>query len=88
MHPEEERLVKALDLQPHPEGGYFREVYRSASGVVRDGESGDVLQRASTPAGNATVMIRPRYMAPGFPGFGRPQGRPPSSWAEKKVSAT
>ena len=27
-------LVRTLDLQPHPEGGFFREVYRSASGVT------------------------------------------------------
>ena len=26
-------LIETLDLQPHPEGGYYREVYRSASQV-------------------------------------------------------
>ncbi len=52
--------------------------YERQNWVVRDGETGKVLQRATSPAGNATVMIRPRYMAPGFPGFGRPpHGRPP-----------
>ncbi|MFN3679701.1 cupin domain-containing protein [Thermosynechococcus sp.] len=25
--------IEALDLQPHPEGGYFREVYRSAGSI-------------------------------------------------------
>ncbi len=29
MHPEAQQLVDRLALQPHPEGGYFREVYRS-----------------------------------------------------------
>ena len=46
--------------------------YERQNWVVRDGETGDVLQRATTPAGNAAVMIRPRHMAPGLPGFGRP----------------
>jgi predicted cupin superfamily sugar epimerase len=26
-----DQLIQELDLQPHPEGGYFREVYRSAT---------------------------------------------------------
>jgi predicted cupin superfamily sugar epimerase len=29
MHPEAVRLIEALDLRPHPEGGYFRETWRS-----------------------------------------------------------
>lgn len=28
-----EELIRVLDLQPHPEGGYFREVFRSACRV-------------------------------------------------------
>ena len=51
--------------------------YERQQWVVRDGETGDVLQRATTPAGNAVAMIHPRRMAPGFMGFGRPHGRPP-----------
>ena len=27
-------LIRALDLQPHPEGGYFREVFRSVGRVL------------------------------------------------------
>ena len=30
-------LIQILDLQPHPEGGYFREVYRS-KGVISNSE--------------------------------------------------
>ena len=30
MHQEVQQLIDRLALQPHPEGGYFREVYRSA----------------------------------------------------------
>ncbi|HEX2188737.1 MAG TPA: cupin domain-containing protein [Longimicrobiaceae bacterium] len=29
MHPRAAELLRELDLQPHPEGGWFREVYRS-----------------------------------------------------------
>ncbi|MEW5852325.1 MAG: cupin domain-containing protein [Myxococcota bacterium] len=29
IHPDAAALVQALDLQPHPEGGFFREVYRA-----------------------------------------------------------
>lgn len=29
-----DRLIKTYGLQPHPEGGYYREIYRSAQSVV------------------------------------------------------
>ena len=35
MHPRAARLVATLGLAPHPEGGFFREVYRSAETVAR-----------------------------------------------------
>lgn len=41
-----DRLIKALDLQPHPEGGYFRETYRSAETV----QCGDGRQRSASTA--------------------------------------
>jgi predicted cupin superfamily sugar epimerase len=34
VHPEAERLIAALRLQPHPEGGWYRETYRSAEQVT------------------------------------------------------
>jgi predicted cupin superfamily sugar epimerase len=34
MHPEAQRLIAALRLQPHPEGGWYRETYRSADRVT------------------------------------------------------
>src|SRR5258706_11179962 len=37
MSSEADRLIKLLDLAPHPEGGYFRETFRDASG--RDGRA-------------------------------------------------
>jgi hypothetical protein len=33
MHERAQTLIDILGLQPHPEGGYFREVYRSAERV-------------------------------------------------------
>lgn len=30
--------IDHLNLQPHPEGGYYKEVFRSANGVTRVGE--------------------------------------------------
>lgn len=34
MHSEAQRLIAAFRLQPHPEGGYYRETYRSAERVT------------------------------------------------------
>jgi predicted cupin superfamily sugar epimerase len=33
MHPRAQSLIADLDLQPHPEGGYYREIFRSESRV-------------------------------------------------------
>ena len=33
IHPRAAQLIEALDLAPHPEGGFFREIYRSVSRV-------------------------------------------------------
>jgi predicted cupin superfamily sugar epimerase len=32
LMPQADRLIALLDLKPHPEGGYFRETFRDASG--------------------------------------------------------
>ncbi len=34
VHSEAQRLIAAFRLQPHPEGGYYRETYRSAERVT------------------------------------------------------
>lgn len=34
MHPRAAELIAALDLTPHPEGGHFRETFRSAARVT------------------------------------------------------
>ncbi|QYJ68424.1 cupin domain-containing protein [Flavobacterium litorale] len=31
-----EAIIKALDLKPHPEGGYFKETYRSKGEITTD----------------------------------------------------
>jgi predicted cupin superfamily sugar epimerase len=33
MHPRAAELIVTLDLRPHPEGGFYREIYRSAAQV-------------------------------------------------------
>lgn len=40
MSPEAQALVDRLGLEPHPEGGWFREIYRADEDIVRaDGET-------------------------------------------------
>jgi predicted cupin superfamily sugar epimerase len=36
MHPRATELIALLDLQPHPEGGFYREIFRSSSHVAPD----------------------------------------------------
>ena len=43
MHPRAADLVETLGLMPHPEGGWYREVYRSTDVVSRDGAARDAL---------------------------------------------
>jgi len=43
MHPRAADLVETLGLMPHPEGGWYREVYRSSDVVSRDGAARDAL---------------------------------------------
>jgi predicted cupin superfamily sugar epimerase len=35
MHPRAQQLVDSLALQPHPEGGFYREIHRSTETVLR-----------------------------------------------------
>lgn len=36
MNTEIEKLIQKLELQPHPEGGYFKETYRSEGFIPKD----------------------------------------------------
>ncbi|MET0657014.1 MAG: cupin domain-containing protein [Steroidobacteraceae bacterium] len=40
MHPRARALILELGLKPHPEGGYYRELFRSAATVRPDDERG------------------------------------------------
>jgi predicted cupin superfamily sugar epimerase len=40
-------LIRTLHLQPHPEGGFYREIYRSA-GTVRPGDARGVRSALTT----------------------------------------
>jgi predicted cupin superfamily sugar epimerase len=44
MHHRAAELIASLDLRPHPEGGFYREIFRSASRVIR---SDDRAERAA-----------------------------------------
>lgn len=60
MHRDLERMIVALDLNPHPEGGWFRETYRASSRSAA--QSGTVSRHGSTaiyfllPAGECSVF--------------------------------
>ena len=41
MHPRAADLVSVLDLRPHPEGGFYREVHRSTSRVTTGDARGE-----------------------------------------------
>jgi len=38
MHPRAEELIQQLNLEPHPEGGYYRRIHRSESRVLREAD--------------------------------------------------
>ena len=46
MHPRAEELIRSLDLEPHPEGGFYRRIHQSESRVLR--EADDAVRRALT----------------------------------------
>ncbi len=45
MHPRARDLIESLQLEPHPEGGFYREIYRSAA----------IVQPAGSPAARSAV---------------------------------
>ncbi len=40
MHTRAAELIRTLDLKPHPEGGFYRELFRSATTVMPDDNRG------------------------------------------------
>ena len=43
LSPRAAELLKKLDLQPHPEGGYYSEIHRSSAQVQHNGKSRSAL---------------------------------------------
>ena len=41
LHPRARQLIEELGLQPHPEGGYYREIFRSAEQVQPADQRGE-----------------------------------------------
>ena len=41
MHPRAHELIETLGLQPHPEGGWYRQVYKSSERVTRQADGAD-----------------------------------------------
>jgi uncharacterized protein len=41
MHPRAAELIATLDLKPHPEGGFYKEIFRSALRVQPDDDRGE-----------------------------------------------
>lgn len=52
MKPSAQELIRQLDLQPHPEGGFYRETYRADGFIASDSlgtlHKGDAPRRYST----------------------------------------
>lgn len=57
MHPEAQQWIVTLQLQPHPEGGYYRETYRSSQRLM-----GCCLQAHEGPRVAATAIY---FLLPG-----------------------
>jgi predicted cupin superfamily sugar epimerase len=41
MHPRAQELIETLALQPHPEGGWYRQLFKSADRVTRRSDGAD-----------------------------------------------
>ena len=41
MHPRARHLIETLGLQPHPEGGWYRQVFKSEARVTRHADGAD-----------------------------------------------
>jgi len=63
MNSEAEKLIRLLDLAPHPEGGYFRETHRgalrvTAAGAERGERAAHTLIYFLLPAGTFSALHR------------------------------
>ncbi len=64
MHSEARAIVEALGLKPHPEGGFYRETFRSSfqveSGLHRGARSASTAIYFLLPAGTFSALHRVR----------------------------
>ena len=64
---ERDNIIKSLDLVPHPEGGYFREVYRALAPVMeRKGltdERGKTIPTPTLPGKQRNTMTSIHWLA-------------------------
>ena len=58
MDSEVKRIIERLDLQPHPEGGYFRETYRAEMTVTHPAVGMD--ENGTRAAGTSIYFMVPR----------------------------
>jgi predicted cupin superfamily sugar epimerase len=65
MNPRAAELVRLLQLQPHPEGGFYREIWRSSARV----------QTADRPERSAVTTIYFLLAAGGFSAWHRVRSR-------------
>jgi uncharacterized protein len=49
MNSRAQSLIADLDLHPHPEGGYYREIFRSASRVQPGDHRAERSAKSSVP---------------------------------------
>ena len=54
MHPRAAELIAALDLRPHPEGGFYRQIFRSEVQVT------PLDRRGLRPALTTIYFLLPR----------------------------
>jgi len=54
---EQQRLISAFGLLPHPEGGFFRETYRAAAQVVRRTEDGQASEAAAPLSASTAIYF-------------------------------
>lgn len=61
-----ENIIKALELQPHPEGGYFKEMYRSSGSISKNN-----LDQSFTGSRNYSTAIYFLLISDTFSAFHR-----------------
>ena len=59
MHPRALALIRLLDLTPHPEGGYYREVFRSPR-MVRTNDPAVERAAINVVPGRWVIVTRQR----------------------------